>query len=74
MAERARYRREIKIRVDDVLGEGIQAYKTLNGIASDSEAVTRIARLFLFGTVGSLPANLLAVSAEVAKAGITEDT
>jgi hypothetical protein len=74
MAERAKYRKEIKIRVGDVLDRGIQAYKTLHNVPSDSEAVVRMATLYLFGTIGSLPANLVDVSAEVAQAGITEDT
>lgn len=71
MARRAQFRTEIKTRVDDSLYAGIQAYKTLNGLDNDSEAVARILKLFLFGTVGTLPANLLAVSVELAQAGVT---
>jgi hypothetical protein len=73
MARRAQYRTEIRTRLDDRLYEGIQAYKTLNRLASDSEALNRIVDLFLFGTVGSLPANLITVSAEVSQMETTED-
>jgi hypothetical protein len=71
MTQRAKYRTEVKTRLEDPVYEGLQAYKALNGINNDSEAVARVLKLFLFGTVGTLPANLLAVSVELAQAGVT---
>lgn len=66
---RAAYRNEIKTRVEDPVYEGMQAYKALHGIDSDSAAVARILKLFLFGTVGTLPANLIGVSVSTAQNG-----
>jgi hypothetical protein len=66
---RAAFRNEIKTRVEDPVYEGMQAYKALHGIDSDSAAVARILKLFLFGTVGTLPANLVAVSVAAAQNG-----
>ena len=68
---RAVYRTEVKTRLEDPLYEGLQAYKTLNNVSNDSEAVARILKLYLFGTVGTLPANLLAVSVSLAQEGVT---
>ncbi|MDR5756996.1 hypothetical protein [Caballeronia sp. LZ035] len=49
----------------------MQTFKALNGIDSDSAALARITKLFLFGTVGTLPANLIGVSAEASHVGST---
>ncbi|MDR5797220.1 hypothetical protein QCE49_27875 [Caballeronia sp. LZ008] len=62
MSRRAEFRNEVKTRLEDPVYEGMQAFKALYGIDSDSAALARIAKLFLFGTVGTLPANLLGVS------------
>ncbi|CDY76137.1 hypothetical protein BGLT_05210 [Caballeronia glathei] len=69
MSRRAEFRNEVKTRLEDPVYEGMQAYKALYGIDSDSAALARITKLFLFGTVGTLPANLLGVSADVAQNG-----
>jgi hypothetical protein len=69
MSRRAEFRNEVKTRLEDPVYEGMQAYKALYGIDSDSAALARITKLFLFGTVGTLPANLLGVSAEAAQNG-----
>jgi hypothetical protein len=37
----------------------MQAFKALHGIESDSAALSRMADLLLFGTVGNLPSNLI---------------
>ncbi|HEV2594152.1 MAG TPA: hypothetical protein VGU01_02995 [Sphingomicrobium sp.] len=66
---RAVYRNEVKTRLEDPVYEGMQAFKALNGIDTDSAALARITKLFLFGTVGTLPANLVGVSAVPARAG-----
>lgn len=67
MSRRAEFRNEVKTRLEDPVYDGLQAFKGLNGIDSDSAALARIAKLFLFGTVGTLPANLLGVSAASAQ-------
>lgn len=69
MSVRAAFRNEVKTRVEDPVYDGIQAYKNLHGIDSDSAAVARILKLFLFGTVGTLPINLVGVSSMPAQNG-----
>jgi hypothetical protein len=71
MTRRARYRIEVKSRLEEDLYAGLQAYKALNNMSTDSETVARILRLFLFGTVGTLPASLVAVSSHLGQEGIT---
>jgi hypothetical protein len=71
MTRRARYRIEVKSRLEEDLYAGLQAYKTLNNTGTDSETVARILRLFLFGTVGTLPASLVDVSSKLGQEGIT---
>lgn len=70
MSRRTEYRNEVKTRLPDRAYDGMQAFKALYGIDSDSAALARIAELFLFGTVGNLPANLLARSADSARDGM----
>jgi hypothetical protein len=66
---RAAYRNEVKTRLEDPVYEGMQAFKALNGIDTDSAALARITKLFLFGTVGTLPANLMDRNAASARSG-----
>jgi hypothetical protein len=66
---RAAFRNEVKTRLEDPVYEGMQAYKALYGIDSDSAALARITKLFLFGTVGTLPANLVERSAASSQYG-----
>jgi hypothetical protein len=69
MSRRTEYRNEVKTRVDDQTYEGLRAFMALNGIDHDSVGVARALRLFLFGSVGTLPANLLDRSAALARFG-----
>jgi hypothetical protein len=69
MSRRAEFRNEVKTRLEDPVYEGLQAYKALHGIDHDSAALARIAKLFLFGTIGTLPANLLSVSVASSQVG-----
>jgi hypothetical protein len=62
MKKRAEYRNDVKTRLPDEEYEAMQTFKALHGIDSDSAALARIARLFLLGVVGNLPANLTGVS------------
>ena len=69
MSRRTEYRNEVKTRLSDRAYEGMQAFKALHGIESDSAALSRITDLMLFGTVGNLPANLIDRSAGAAQNG-----
>jgi hypothetical protein len=69
---RAAFRNEVKTRVEDPVYDGLQAFKSLHGIDSDSAAVARILKLFLFGTVGTLPANLIGLSVALSQQGASE--
>ncbi|WP_042295868.1 hypothetical protein [Paraburkholderia bannensis] len=68
-SRRAAYRNEVKTRMSDRPYEAMQAWKVLHGIDSDSAALNRIAELFLLGAVGTLPPQLVAVSADVGHNG-----
>lgn len=72
MSRRTEYRNEVKTRVDDRTYDGLKAFMALNGIDHDSVGVARALGLFLFGTVGNLPANLLDRSAASAHFGTRE--
>lgn len=67
---RSSYRNEVKTRLPDRTYCGLQAFKKLHGIESDSAALCRLADLQLFGTVGNLPSNLMEISAEMAHDGM----
>ncbi|RDU99199.1 hypothetical protein [Trinickia dinghuensis] len=67
---RAQFRNEVKTRLSDRIYTGLQAFKRLHGIESDSAAIARLAELQLFGTVGNLPLNLLDVSVEASQSGL----
>ncbi|MGN6589341.1 MAG: hypothetical protein ACTHKE_03515 [Sphingomicrobium sp.] len=69
MSRRTEARNEVKTRLSDREYEGMQAFKALHGIESDSAALARITSLLLFGTVGNLPANLIDRSASAAQFG-----
>lgn len=69
MSRRTEARNEVKTRLSDREYEGMQAFKALHGIESDSAALARITSLLLFGTVGNLPANLIDRSAGAARLG-----
>jgi hypothetical protein len=69
MRRRASFRNEVKTRLPDRTYCGLQAFKQLHGIESDSAALCRLAELQLFGTVGNLPPNLMQISAEVGLSG-----
>ncbi len=69
MSRRTEYRNEVKTRLSDRAYEGMQAFKALHGIESDSAELSRITDLMLFGTVGNLPANLIDRSANAAQSG-----
>jgi hypothetical protein len=66
---RAEYRNEVKTRLRDVAYDALQTWKTLQGIDSDSAALARLTELMLFGAVGILPTQLVAVSAELGHSG-----
>ncbi|AYJ74325.1 hypothetical protein phiE131_059 [Burkholderia phage phiE131] len=66
---RAEYRNEVKTRLRDPAYEALQTWKALHGIDSDSAALARLAELMLFGVVGTLPAQLVTVSAEAGHTG-----
>ncbi|EKS9800302.1 MULTISPECIES: hypothetical protein [Burkholderia] len=68
-ATRAEYRNEVKTRLRDAAYEALQTWKALHGIDSDSAALARLTELMLFGAVGTLPAQLVAVSAGVGQIG-----
>jgi hypothetical protein len=63
---------EVKTRLDDDTYEGLLAYMALNGIEHVSGALERVTRLFLFGTVGTLPKNLVSVASQESVMGIAE--
>jgi hypothetical protein len=69
MRRRASFRNEVKTRLPDRTYCGLQAFKKLHGIESDSAALCRLADLQLFGTVGNLPSNLMELSAETGRSG-----
>lgn len=69
MSRRTEARNEVKTRLSDREYEGMQAFKALHGIESDSAALARITALLLFGTVGNLPVNLIDRSANAAHSG-----
>ncbi|MFX1675177.1 hypothetical protein PWR63_23505 [Paraburkholderia sp. A2WS-5] len=69
MSRRTEYRNEVKTRLSDRAYEGMQAFKALHGIESDSAALARITDLLLFGTVGNLPVNLIERSANTSQNG-----
>ncbi|WP_176048176.1 hypothetical protein [Burkholderia sp. BCC1644] len=66
---RAEYRNEVKTRLRDPAYEALQTWKALHGIDSDSAALARLTELMLFGAVGTLPAQLVAVSADLGQIG-----
>lgn len=66
---RAAYRNEVKTRLTDRTYDGLRAYMALHGIDHVSVALERVANLYLFGTVGTLPANLLDRSAASSQLG-----
>lgn len=72
MSRRTEYRNEVKTRVDDQTYDGLKAFMVLNGIDHDSVGVARVLKLFLFGSVGSFPANLLDRSAALSQYGTKE--
>jgi hypothetical protein len=57
---------EVKAKLNDRTYEGLRAYMAIHGIEYMSTALERVATLFLFGTVGTLPANLVDVSSQQA--------
>ena len=63
MSRRTEYRNEVKTRLSDRAYQGLQAFKALQGIGSDSAALARITEILLFGTIGNLPLNLIECSA-----------
>ncbi|CFL83507.1 hypothetical protein [Burkholderia pseudomallei] len=69
MKSRAEFRNEVKTRLRDRVYDALQFYKQLHGIDSDSAALNRIAEVALFGVVGTLPTQLVPVSAEPSQAG-----
>lgn len=70
MRRRAHFRNEVKTRLPDRVYCGLQAFKRLQGIESDSAALCRLAELQLFGTVGNLPVDLTGVSADMGRHGM----
>jgi hypothetical protein len=69
MSRRTEYRNELKTRVPDEIVEALRAWKALHGVQHDSSAVERILRLHLFGSIGSLPADLIDRSAYAVHSG-----
>ncbi|AYY96928.1 hypothetical protein EGY19_05325 [Burkholderia multivorans] len=66
---RAEYKNEVKTRLTDEEYDAMQTFKALHGIESDSAALARITRLLLLGVVGTLPQQLVAVSADAGRIG-----
>ncbi|MCA7976781.1 hypothetical protein LGM57_10660 [Burkholderia cepacia] len=64
MKPRAEYKNEVKTRLRDRVYDALQIYKQLHGIDSDSAALNRVVEVALFGAVGTLPAQLVGVSAD----------
>ena len=69
MKRRAEFRNEVKTRLTDEEYGAMQTFKALHGIESDSAALARITRLLLLGVVGTLPADLTGVSADLGQGG-----
>jgi hypothetical protein len=69
VGRRAEYRNEVKTRLRDVAYDALQTWKALHGIDSDSAALARLTELMLFGAVGTLPPQLVSVSAELGQNG-----
>ncbi|WP_131753569.1 hypothetical protein [Burkholderia vietnamiensis] len=69
MSKRAEYKNEVKTRLTDEEYDAKQTFKALHGIDSDAAALARITRLLLLGVVGTLPARLVGVSADVGQIG-----
>ena len=51
LKNRAEYRTEVKTRLSDDVYERLQIFKELNYISSDSEALSRLATIALFGLI-----------------------
>ncbi|MCA8075358.1 hypothetical protein [Burkholderia cepacia] len=64
MKPRAEYKNEVKTRLRDRVYDALQIYKQVHGIDSDSAALNRVVEVALFGAVGTLPAQLVGVSAD----------
>ncbi|WP_081067344.1 hypothetical protein [Burkholderia cepacia] len=69
MSKRAEYKNEVKTRLPDHVYEALAAFRALHGISSESLATARALELFLFGAVGTLPAQLIGVSAGAGQTG-----
>ncbi len=69
MSRRAEFRNEVKTRLRDRVYDALQVYKELNGIDSDSAALNRVVEVALLGVVGTLPAKLVGISADLGQVG-----
>jgi len=63
------FRNELKTRVTDPVYDGVQQYMQTNRCASEARAISELLELALFGTVGSVPQNLLDNSHGMAQSG-----
>ena len=66
---RTEFRNELKTRVTDPTYDGVQQYMAANRCASEARAISELLELALFGTVGSVPSNLVHSSHEMSQSG-----
>jgi hypothetical protein len=71
-ANRAPYRNEIKLRVDDPTYEALMFWQKLHGIHSTSMAGAQALKSFLLGVIGMLPAEISGVCAEPSQSGLNQ--
>jgi len=69
MRPRTKYVNEIKTSLTDEEYDALLAHMSIFDVQSAAEATRKAVRLMLFGTVGNLPANLLARSEEIGQTG-----
>ena len=63
------FRNELKTRVTDRAYDGLQQYIAANRCSSEARAVSDLIELALFGTVGSVPTELVVSSHAMAQFG-----
>jgi hypothetical protein len=63
------FRNELKTRVTDPVYDGVQQYIAANRCSSEARAISELLELALFGTVGSVPHDLINNSHGLAQSG-----
>lgn len=66
---RTEFRNELKTRVPDPVYDGVKVLQAENGIDSESRAISKLLEIALFGTVGTMPIDLIHSSHELAQSG-----